>query len=181
MKWYNIETVEQLKELGKFREVSKIVKSDCGQIINVKLGSWKNLYNSIIQLKELIRGFEGDKDEVNINRNNNEIDINKSIKKANKDLTKKGKELENNKENIDNVYFISKASEYIFYLVELDGKERMDKLKVTRKHYSNKKLAKEWRDSIAKEIHPDVCKVKYAERAIAKLNQLYAGMISNEK
>lgn len=81
MKWYNIETVEQLKELGKFREVSKIVKSDCGQIINVKLGSWKNLYNSIIQLKELIRGFEGDKDEVNINRNNNEIDINKSIKK----------------------------------------------------------------------------------------------------
>ena len=80
-----------------------------------------------------------------------------------------------------NGYFISKASEYIFYLVELDGKERMEKLKVTRKHYSNKKVAKEWRDNIAKEIHPDVCKIKDAEKAIAKLNQLYAGMISNEK
>ena len=81
----------------------------------------------------------------------------------------------------DNKYFISKASEYIFYLVELDGKERMEKLKVTRKHYSNKKVAKEWRDNIAKEIHPDVCKIKDAEKAIAKLNQLYSGMISNEK
>ena len=42
-------------------------------------------------------------------------------------------------------------------------------------------VKKEWRDSIAKEIHPDVCKIKDAEKAIAKLNQLYEGMISNEK
>ena len=152
MKWYNVETVEQLKSIGKFREVSKIVKNDCGKIINVKLGSWKNLYNSIIELKQLIHEFEGEINEGNINNNYN-----------------------------DNKYFISKASEYIFYLVELDGKERMEKHKVTRKHYSNKKVAKEWRDNIAKEIHPDVCKIKDAEKAIAKLNQLYTGMISNEK
>ena len=152
MKWYNVETVEQLKSIGTFREVSKIVKNDCGKIINVKLGSWKNLYNSIIELKQLIHEFEGEINEGNINNNYN-----------------------------DNKYFISKASEYIFYLVELDGKERMEKLKVTRKHYSNKKVAKEWRDNIAKEIHPDVCKIKDAEKAIAKLNQLYSGMISNEK
>ena len=116
------------------------------------MGSWKNLYNSIIELKQLIHEFEGEINEGNINNNYN-----------------------------DNKYFISKASEYIFYLVELDGKERMEKLKVTRKHYSNKKVAKEWRDNIAKEIHPDVCKIKDAEKAIAKLNQLYSGMISNEK
>ena len=96
MKWYNVETVEQLKSIGKFREVSKIVKNDCGKIINVKLGSWKNLYNSIIELKQLIHEFEGDINEGNINSN-------------------------------ANGYFISKASEYIFYLVELDGKERMER------------------------------------------------------
>lgn len=177
MKWYNIETVDQLKNIGKFRDVSRMVKNDCGQIINVKLGSWKNLYNSIIQLKELILEFQEDKDT--IYSDNNSIDMNISTKKENTNLVRKIKDI--NMDNDTSEFFTSKAAEYIFYLVELDGKERMDKLKVTRKHYCNKKVAKEWRDSIAKEIHPDLCKIRDAEKAISKLNQLYAGMISNEK
>ena len=141
MEWFNVKSLDELKKLGKFREVGAKVKSDCNGIVNIKLGSWKNLYNSILNLRGLLKQLQ---------------------------VT-------------PNCYFNSLASEYIFYLVELDGKDRLDKLKVDRKFYSNKKSAKAWRDKIAKEIHPDKCSIPQAKEAIAKLNQLYEGMIDNGK
>ncbi len=39
-------------------------------------------------------------------------------------------------------YFKTKASEYIFYLTELDGEVRMSKLGITASHFSNKRKAK---------------------------------------
>ena len=156
MEWFNVKSLEDLKKLGKFREVGAKVKSDCNGIVNIKLGSWKNLYNSIVNLRDLFNTLQGE----NISSlNNTDTTYNES----------------------DEVYFTSKSAEYIFYLLELDGKDRLDKLQINRKFYSNKKLAKSWRDKIAKEIHPDICKLPGSKEAIAKLNQLYEGMIDNAK
>lgn len=156
MEWFNVESVDELKKLGKFREIGAKIKKDCNGIVNIKLGSWKNLYNSILSLRQLVLDLQGYKVIVKDN-------------------------IEVNRGQATNVYFNSLASEYIFYLLELDGKDRLDKLNINRKYYSNKKLAKGWRDKIAWEIHPDRCNIDGADRALAKLNQLYEGMISNGK
>lgn len=77
--------------------------------------------------------------------------------------------------------FTSKASEYIFYLLELDGETRLKKLKVTKSHYSNKEKAKKWRNDIAKVIHSDKCHHPRADEATSKLIELYEGMVGSEK
>lgn len=81
----------------------------------------------------------------------------------------------NNQCNNDN-YFTSTSNKYIFALVELDGKPRAKLLGITKEHYSNKELAKEWQRNIAKQIHPDKCKHGEAQLAMSKLNSLYEGM-----
>ena len=157
MEWFNIKSLDELKKLGKFREVGAKIKLDCNGMVNIKLRSWKTLYNSILDLRNLFYKLQGE----DITKSNSNIDI---IYGDN-----------------DDIYFTSKSAEYIFYLLELDGKDRLDKLEVERKFYANKKLAKSWRDKIAKEIHPDICKLPGAKDAISKLNQLYEGMIDNAK
>ena len=61
MEWFNVESIEELKELGKFREIGAKVKRDCNGIVNIKLGSWKNLYNSILNLRQLLSDLQGKK------------------------------------------------------------------------------------------------------------------------
>lgn len=43
-----------------------------------------------------------------------------------------------------NEYFISPVHELIFYLRELDGEARLDKLGITKFHYHNKAYAEKW-------------------------------------
>ena len=76
-----------------------------------------------------------------------------------------------------NEYFTSKANEYIFYLTELDGEIRMKKLGITKSHFSNKNKAKKWRDTISKEIHPDINNHPKSNIAMSKLNDMYSSMI----
>ena len=76
-----------------------------------------------------------------------------------------------------NKYFTSKANEYIFYLTELDGEIRMKKLGITKSHFSNKNKAKKWRDTISKEIHPDINNHPKSNIAMSKLNDMYSSMI----
>lgn len=78
-------------------------------------------------------------------------------------------------------FFTSKASEYIFYLLELDGETRLKKLKVTKTHYSNKQKATKWRNDIIKVIHSDKCDHPRADEAASKLAEIYKGMLGNEK
>lgn len=74
-------------------------------------------------------------------------------------------------------YFISEAHEYMFYLLELSGKQRMNKLGITPMCYRNKGRAKQWRDEVSKIInsdvafHPDVLK-----EAESKLDEIYRNM-----
>ena len=77
----------------------------------------------------------------------------------------------------DSDYFTSLASEYIFYLTELDGQLRMNKLNIKSTHFSDQRQAKSWRDKISKVIHPDLCHHQKASEAMAQLNDLYNQMV----
>lgn len=77
-------------------------------------------------------------------------------------------------------YFISDATEYIFYLVELDGEARTKKLNITSNLFKNQKAAKSWRDKISKTIHPDICHHVKASEAMTKVNELYQQMTGRE-
>lgn len=73
-------------------------------------------------------------------------------------------------------YFKTEAAKIIFYLVELDGEERMKRLNITRNHYYSKELARAWMSSIQRIVHPDVCDHPYAAKATHNLIELYKSM-----
>lgn len=77
-------------------------------------------------------------------------------------------------------YFKSKEHRYIFALIELDGENRAKILEITRELYDDKNSAKVWRDKILKLIHPDICTIDGSDKAVAKLNELYARMVEDE-
>lgn len=66
-------------------------------------------------------------------------------------------------------YFVSEPARLIYALVELDGESRQRELGVTQAHYRNADLAKQWRNKIAMQIHPDVCKHSKAQTAVDEL------------
>lgn len=82
----------------------------------------------------------------------------------------------NNKEKYD-LYFVSEAHKLVFALLFTDKKIRMELLRIDEELYLDKEKAKEWHHRIAKIIHPDTCKIEGCEKAIMKLNELYAGMV----
>ena len=71
-----------------------------------------------------------------------------------------------NKEKYD-LYFVSEAHKLVFALLFTDKKIRMELLGIDEELYHR----------IAKIIHPDTCKIEGCEKAIMKLNELYAGMV----
>ncbi len=76
-------------------------------------------------------------------------------------------------------YFNSKESEYIYYLIELDGEIRQKKLNITRILYKDKQKAKKWRDEVIKIIHPDKNSHPNATKSSKILNEIYEEMIKN--
>lgn len=103
--------------------------------------------------------------------------LEKFLKFFNETFEKKTKLKDEDKD----LYFSSLANKYIFALTELDGEIRAKLLGITREHYSNLRLAKEWKNSIVKKIHPDICTHSEAQHAMAKLNTIYEGMIKYGK
>lgn len=91
------------------------------------------------------------------------------------------KKFDNVEVNSADPYFKSEGSRYIFALVELDTEKRAEMLGITRELYSDSILAKKWYRDISKKIHPDVCNETNADKAMAKLNQLYRRMIKDGK
>lgn len=77
-------------------------------------------------------------------------------------------------------YFKSKKHRYIFALIEIDDTSRAKILGITRELYNDKAKAKQWRDDLVKQIHPDVCTIEGAEKAVAKVNELYSRMVGDE-
>ena len=75
-------------------------------------------------------------------------------------------------------YFKSAEAEMIYSIVKLDGEERMRALNITRNHYSNAKKAKEWRNELANQVHPDKCSHPAAQTAAAKVVEIYRLMVA---
>lgn len=158
MKWLYVKSLEELKNLGNFRSICKSVKEFRGDVVNINLRSWDKLYEGIAGFQKVLNSLGIDVAETPINSET-------SLYTENKEIS----------------FFTSQAGEYIFYLLELDGEARLKKLKVNKTHYINKEKATKWRNKIAKIIHPDICKHPKSNEAIAKLNELYGGMVDNEK
>lgn len=65
-------------------------------------------------------------------------------------------------------YFKNENMMYSFFLLELDGKSRTDKLGIKSIMFSNSKIASEWYNNILKSLEN--------KDAIEKLNELYSQM-----
>lgn len=161
--WLHVKDLDELKNLGKFNEVRAEIKQFGGKTIHVSGRSWEELFTSIQTFQNAIQQLNlGEckecKDAVMVSTTSQ--NINRTVS--------------------NNDYFTTQASEYIFYLTELDGEARMSKLGITATHFSSKRKAKTWRDHISKVIHPDVCKHVHASDAMAQLNDLYNQMVGRE-
>ena len=163
MDWLKVQNLEELRNLGNFNSVRKSIKKFGGKTIHVSGRSWEELFESIKAFQEVIQklGLSECKDMVN------QVMVNPSSENTDSTVNDRG-------------YFTTQASEYIFYLTELDGEARMNKLGITATHFSSKRKAKTWRDHISKVIHPDVCKHVHASDAMAQLNDLYNQMVGRE-
>lgn len=165
MDWLNAQSLTDLKKYKTLtnltKEINKDIKNLFGnktfkdkntiKIIDIKSNSWKGMYDKIVTFRAII----------------NELNSNDDVVASNSVSNYNGA-------------FKSQVDEYIFYLLELDGKVRADKLNVTRGCYSNKKDAKAWRDNIAKIIHPDKCSDCRANEAYLKLTDMYEEMLGYE-
>lgn len=72
-------------------------------------------------------------------------------------------------------YFKDETSEYLYYLLELDGKIKTNKLGITKRLYSNKEAALKWKEKIEDKL-TDTTHEKY-ELGIKELEELYNFMI----
>ena len=79
------------------------------------------------------------------------------------------------------IYFSSEEHKYIFALCYLDKSYSYGSVRITEELYEDKEKAKGWYHHIAKVIHPDTCKLPDCERVVAKLNELYAGMVKADE
>ena len=77
----------------------------------------------------------------------------------------------------NSMFFKNQGVEYAFYLTELDGKSRMEKLDVRRFHYSNKKYATDWKNKISEKLQSEEMPNELREKAIKKLEEIYNNMI----
>jgi len=73
-------------------------------------------------------------------------------------------------------YFTSEPARLIYALVEMDGKCRQRALGLTQAHYSDGDLARQWRNRIAKQIHPDVSRHPQAHDAANELAEMFKEM-----
>lgn len=208
MKFFSVQSLDELKEYGNRYTIKKEISDNLGDNIKFIANSWENLYKVIVTLNNIsnlvnsqqnnritkIFNCKSESELKQIGKLNtlkNEINdfCNQSIIiKTNSwekfyiaiDNIKKICNLNNAVEQVeicDDLYFKGIAEKYIFFLLELDGKQRLDKLCVNRLHYAKKEIANKWRNDIAKIIHPDICHHPNAEKAMSELNDMYKEMI----
>lgn len=161
MEWLNVRDKDELMELSKvngkknFVNIKKIIKRDLVEFI--KNHGYKEKA-SLEMIKITSASWSGLYDRICIFR-----DMIQALEVGNK---------------FD--YFKSEEDEIIFYVLEMDGKKRSDKLGITRKCFMDKEEARKWKNNILKIIHPDKINNKYATDAVAEINQLYKEMVGND-
>lgn len=149
MKWLYVETIEELKKCGSFKEIRQEIKESLGEKVSIKFDSWENLLNAIQELRQFI------------------FKANNIIFQNNTELLEMSK---------TSLYFQSDAARIIYALLELDGEQRLRELGVIKSYTKDLEKAKNWRNNIAKKIHPDICKHPKASEASIKLTKIYEQM-----
>lgn len=145
-------TLEELKEVGKMLEIKYTVQEVAGDRIKIRSRSWQELFQVILTLKEFPQFKSSNNENMIIN------------------IAK-----EQNDSNVQ--YFKTRTDEIIFALLELKGKQRQEKLKITNFCYNNPQYAKKWRNDLVKIIHPDKTEHPKSAEAMQVLKELYEGMI----
>lgn len=172
--WININDLNDLLKVGKFTYVRKLIKEDLkdlqerkcpldiniSKILNITSNNTNILIGKIKILKNVIREIYPD-----IMIDSSKVTIN----------------TESLINEYESEFFASEAHQLVFYLTSLDGEERMEKLKIYKAYYYDKKLAGQWYHNILNKIHPDKLNgltIKNTEKAIANLKKIYRGMKS---
>jgi hypothetical protein len=75
-------------------------------------------------------------------------------------------------------YFVSSEAAIIYSVIELDGEPRLKALGINKTHYRDTKKAKEWRNNLAMQIHPDKCAHPLAGRAMDEVTAIYESMVA---
>ena len=161
MKWMEVNTIEELKSCGKLKDIRQDIKLLLGDKHSITGRGYADILKRILEFREIAKLFVNQ--DALVSETAQVIDVTLTPLSSNQEIT-------------DQI-FVSKASEYIFYLTALDGNTRMNYLKIEDKHFTSKKEAKKWRDEISKIIHPDLCHQKEATQAMSELNMLYQLMI----
>lgn len=151
------EIAEDLKSY--INNIDKKVKLN-GELIVITANSWSKLFEKIYLFREMTYKLGG---------NNKAEEV---LGKVDKDITKEvtNKDLDN--DTYESEYFKSKNDELIFYILELSGKKRNEKLGVKDIYYKDKVAAEKWRRNILLKIHPDLSKNPKASEALIKFEQL---------
>ncbi|WP_338595933.1 hypothetical protein QJR28_06965 [Clostridium baratii] len=166
MEWLKISSEEELKELGKFLDVKKMIEDDIKEItfkndiknyININSSSWHELYNKIEFLRRLV------------------CSINREVKDLKCSCTE-CLERENSKKRME--YFKSEAHEYIYYLLKLTESEKKKKLKIKKCYYRNKDMAMKWYREIVKKIHSSYVSINELDMAMVELAKIYNEMVN---
>ena len=148
MEWLEVETFEEFKQLESYDNLRRKIKDSLGEKISFKARGWSDLWEVVQSLRKFSEGLPKKVNESNI-----------------------GNILDESSR-----YFKSEADRIIYALVRLDGEERLRELGVDKSYTRDLEKAKRWRNSLAKIIHPDVCKHPEAAEASTKLTKLYEQM-----
>ncbi|WGF39923.1 MULTISPECIES: hypothetical protein [Lysinibacillus] len=151
-----VESLEELKELGKMREIRSTLQEKLGDRLKIRARGWEHLFTAIQQLS----GF-----------------ISVELAKQSENVTNMSLVVHEQKFDSSVPYFKTEADQIIYALLELQGKQRQEKLHITKFCYNNAQYAKKWRNDLAKIIHPDKTAHPKAEEAIQALQELYEGMV----
>ena len=57
MRWINVNSVKELKELGRFKDVTREIKEDLGETFKIKGRSWNTVYDNIVEFRETIKNI----------------------------------------------------------------------------------------------------------------------------
>ena len=114
----------------------------------------------------------------NVTENNGKYTVTyeSGVKRTYSKMTKTIKAWMDSHNTYSNPFFKDLASETIFYLLQMSGEERTDRLHITVMLYKDKSLARRWRDDLMKIVHPDNCKHPMAAQAAAEVTRIYKRM-----
>lgn len=194
MDWRNAQSEEELRSLGKLKEVAHLISADL-QGKHVPKGSWSKLLEFVQNFRNEPENEGPQKRQWQTVASVEELKTLGSFKVVKKMITedlKPKKVVARGWEELykcikpqeppyTSNYFKDEISEKLFYLLELEGELRLKKLGITKLHYKDKESATEWKRNMMKIIHPDQNTHIKATEGTIELNKMYEEMMRYAK